>query len=297
MENLTATQHDRLRNLVRRSPVFIGMRVVVHDDRVQVVSPEELEFGLAPVADAVAGSPADEWPGLVDAFLERLLTTLTNGSPELDGPTEELLDRVYARLRPAAGSPVEWWSYAREVAPGLLVVLALDHPAHVAILNDDQVARHGFERLFEAGLENLCRRLPDRYAERDGVYLLQGADHVGSAVLVLPWVVEAVTGAPEFPHGVLVAMPDHDLLIFHVLRDGASARYALGEIARLAAMSYEESANELSPAVYWWSPGAELLAPVAHHAGEGHGVIGEDLVTSFPPEFAALLDELDRVRG
>jgi hypothetical protein len=297
VENLTATQSDRLRNLVRRSPVFIGMRVVVHEDRVQVVSPEELGFGLGPVADAVSGAPADEWADLVDAVLGRLLDTLTNGSPELDGPTGQLLDRVYARLRPAAGSPVEWWRYAREVAPGLLAVLALDHPDHVAILNDDQVARHGFDQLFEAGLHNLCAALPDRYAERDGVYLMQGADHVGSAVLVLPWVVEAVTGAPEFPHGVLVAMPDHDMLIFHVLRDGAGARYALGEIARLAAMSYEDSDHQLSPAVYWWSPGAELLAPVAHHAGEGTGVIGDELVTSFPPEFAALLDELDQVRG
>lgn len=174
MRNLTTSEHERLRNLVRRSPVFIGMRIVVHSDHVEVTEPEELEFGLGPVADAVAGAPAARWPGLVDECLERILGTLAGGSPELDGPTDEVLDRVLARLRPAEGSPVEWWNYADEVAPGLLIVLAMDHPDYVAILSDVQVARHGRDRLLEAGFANLTAQLPDSYATADGVYLLQG---------------------------------------------------------------------------------------------------------------------------
>ncbi|MET0132368.1 MAG: hypothetical protein ABW215_02120 [Kibdelosporangium sp.] len=296
MYNLTTSQAERLRNLVRRSPAFIGMRVVVHQDRVEIVRPEQLVLGLGPVAEAVADAPADQWPDLVDDCLGRMLDALTSGGAELDGPTEQLLDRVYMRLRPVDGSPADWWSYAREIAPGLLGVLALDHPDRIAILNDDQVQRHGFDRLVEAGLNNLCGRLPESYATRDGVYILSGADWVGSTVLVMGWVIEAVTGVPDSPYGALVAMPNHDMLVFHVLRDGAGARYALGEIGRLAAENCENVPNSLSPIVYWWRPEADFLQPVAHQDTGGHGVIGEDLVTDYPADFAYLLGELEHTQ-
>jgi len=294
MRTLTTNEHERLRNLVRRSPAFIGMKIVVHDDQVEVVEPEDLTFGFSPLVDAVADAPADQWPGLVDDCLRRILGALVNGSPELDGPTEQVRERVLARLRPAEGSPVDWWHYAREVAPGLLVVLALDHPDHVAILSDDQVERHGGDDLFEAGFGNLTRQLPDTYTTGDGLYVLSGGDFVASTVLIMPWVLEAVE-VTDRPHGVLVAMPDHQNLIFHVLRDGAGARFALAEIARLAAEYHEDSPNPVSPHVYWMAPDAGYLQPVAHHAGDATGVIGQDLVTQFPPDFAATLDDLDRM--
>jgi hypothetical protein len=300
---LTTNEFERLRNLVRRSPAFSGMRIVVHDDWVEVVEPEELEIGFGPVVNAVAGAPADQWPDLVDDCLERMLGVLIGGTPELDGPTEQILDRVYVRLRPVEGSPEGLWNYAREVAPGLLVVMALDHPDHISILNDEQVQRHGLDRLYDAGIENLCGQLPEKYAECDGVYVLEGGDYVASTVLVMPGVVEAVTGAPDFPYGTLVAMPHHGMLIFHVLRDGAGARYALGEIARLAAECFSDDASgsaPLSPTVHWWRPGAGFLEPVAYHTGDGvlgNAVIGEDFVADYSDEFADVLAELDQVRG
>ncbi|AXB42302.1 hypothetical protein [Amycolatopsis albispora] len=296
MENLTTAQYDRLRNLIRRSPVFSGRRVVVHDDHVEILEPEELVLAFGPVFDAVDGAPMSDWADLVDERLERMIQALVAGSPELDGPTEHLLDRIYARVRPIEGSPVEWWTYAREIAPGLLVVLALDHPDRIAILNDDQVRRHDFDRLVEAGMENLCHQLPEEYATFEGVYVLRGNDYVASTVLVMPWVIEAVTGAAEFPYGALVAMPNHGTLIFHVLRDAAAARGAMREIAEIAAEYYEESAmsgpDQVSRQVYWWEPGAGYLEPVAHHAVNGTGVIGDNLVTGFSREFADLLDAL-----
>ncbi|MET0234378.1 MAG: hypothetical protein ABW224_07050 [Kibdelosporangium sp.] len=295
MYNLTTNQSERLRNLIRRSPAFIGMRVVVHDDHVQVIEPAELEIGLGPVFDAVAGAPADQWPDLVDECLRRIVGVLSGGASELDGPIEEVLDRIYVRLRPADGSPEGWWTYAREIAPGLLVVFALDHPDHIAILNDDQVQRHGVDRLFEAGMDNLCGQLPETYATSEGVYILSGSDYVGSMVLVMPWVVEVVTESPDFPHGVLVAMPNHGTLVFHVLRDGAGARYALGEIARLAAEFAVDTPGGpavLSPNVYWWRPGSQHLEPVARQTGDGNGVIGEDLVTHYSADFEYLLQQL-----
>jgi hypothetical protein len=294
--NLTTSQLERVRNLVRRSPVFIGKRIKVHDDAVEVLEPEDLVLGFGPVFEAVAGAPAEHWPNLVDDRLRRMFELMTGGSPELDGPTEQILNRVYARLRPAEGSPTEWWNYARELAPGVLVVLALDHPDHISLFNDEQVERHGFDRLLEAGLENLYGQLPEKFYESDGVYVLNGSDYVGDMVMVLPGVVHAVTGETALPHGMLVAMPTHQTLVFHILRDGRGARYALGEMARIAAEYYEDSPHDISDKVYWWPAGADTLQPVAHQARQGHGVIGEYLLTQFPPAFAQLLEELDRVR-
>ncbi|OLF06411.1 hypothetical protein [Actinophytocola xanthii] len=294
MRELTRTQHDRLLNLVRRSPAFLGMRVVVHEDRVEVRDPAEVVLGLGPVVDVVVGAPWDQWPDLVDDRLARMLTAVVEGSPELDGPTEGVLERVYARLRPVAGSPTGWWTYAREVAPGLLMVLALDHPDRVAVLNDDQVERHGYDRLLRAGLDNLCTQLPDTYATREDVHVLVGGDHVASTVLVLPWVVEVVIGVVDQPFGVLVGIPDHTTLVFHVLRDGAGARHAVREIARVAADQHARSDVPLSREVYWWRPGSPTLEPVAQRAGTADGVLGEDLVTRYPPGFVELLEELDR---
>lgn len=269
------------------------MRVVVHDDHVEVVSPEQLEFGLGPVYDAVSDAPPHQWADIVDDCLRRILGALTNGSPELNGPTERLLDRVYARLRPADGSPVDWWNYAQEVAPDLLMVLALDHPDRIAILNDSQVERHGYDRLLAAGLDNLCRHLPEAYAANEGVYVLSGDEYVASGLLIMPWVVEAVTGSADLPYGVLVAVPNHTMLVFHVLQDNAGVAYALGEIAHLAAEYYDESTG-LSPQVYWWSPGAQAMEPVARLADDATGVIGEDLVTHYSAGFADLLQRLPR---
>ncbi|MBE1470300.1 hypothetical protein [Kibdelosporangium phytohabitans] len=294
MDTLTTAQHDRLLNLVRRSPAFIGMRVVVHDDLVRVVDPHELEIGLGPVFDAVTGVPVDQWADLVDDRLNRIVGALVNGESELDGPVEHVIDRIYARLRPAEGSPVEWWTYAPEIAPGLLMVLALDHSDRVAILNDDQVRRYGYDQLIQAGLDNLCGQLPETYAISADVYVLTGGDYVGSAVLVMPWVVEAVTGDREYPDGVLVAMPNHGTLLFHVLREGAAARYAMGEIARVAAGFHADDSGpgQLSPYVYWLPSGAGYLEPVAHFDGDANGVIGEDVTTHYSADFAAVLNGL-----
>ncbi|WP_143231162.1 hypothetical protein [Actinosynnema sp. ALI-1.44] len=294
MSTLTTAQHDRLMNLVRRSPAFIGMRVVVHEDRVQVVEPHELEIGLGPVFDAVEGVPMAQWADLVDDRLNRVVDVLVNGDSDLDGPVEHVIDRIYARLRPVEGSPVEWWTYAPEIAPGLLMVLALDHPDRVAILNDDRVRQYGYDQLIQAGLDNLCGQLPETYAVSDDVYILTGGEYVGSTVLVMPWVVEAVTGEREYPDGVLVAMPNHGTLIFHVLRDGAAARYAMGEIARLAAGFHADASGPapLTPYVYWLPSGAGYLEPVAHFDGDANGVIGEDVVTHYSADFATVLNGL-----
>ncbi|MFI7673159.1 hypothetical protein [Actinophytocola sp. NPDC049390] len=285
MHLLTAAQQDRLRHLARRSPAFIGMRVIVHDDHVEVTHPESLELGFETLSATLANTPAGQWPEVVDEHFQRTIALGTQDSSDIEGPTEVVLQHTYLRLAPADTGVADVASYADEITPGLLRVLAFDRPESIVVMRDEDVRRHGFDQLFDAGLENLAGELPDRYLESEGVYYLQGSDYVGSLVLVIPWVIEAVTGVADAPHGALVAMPARDQFLFHPIRDRDTAGVlaALDEIGQLTAECHANSAHQLSSRVYWWRPmPVGGLETVGHHNGAG-------MVTYYSDDFEDVL--------
>jgi hypothetical protein len=248
------------------------MRVVVHDDHVEVTHPESLVLGFESISATLAGAPAGQWPDLVDEYFRRIIAFGTADRSDVEGPTEAVLQRTYLYLTTSDSEASEVASYAGEITPGVLQVLAFDRPDHIVIMTDEDVRRHGFDQLFDAGARNLAGELPDRSLESDGVYYLRGSDYVASLVLVIPWVIEAVTGVADAPYGALVAMPARDQFLFHVIRDrdteGVLA--ALDEIGRLAAECYENSSHQLSSLVCWWRPmPVAALEPVGHHNGVG----------------------------
>ncbi|MGW6444289.1 hypothetical protein [Lentzea sp. NPDC055074] len=272
MHLLTTAQQDRLRHLARRSPAFIGMRIAVHDDHVEIIHPEPLELGFESLSASLAGVPADEWPDLVDEHFRRAVALGTRDGSDLEGPSDVVLQRTYLRLATSDSGVSEVASYAGEITPGLLQVFALDRPDSIVVMRDEDVLRHGYDQLYDAGAENLARELPDGYFEADGVYYLQGSDYVGSLVLIIPWVIEAVTGVAEAPHGALVAMPARDQFVFSVIRDQDTAGVlaALDEVGRLTAECHANSAFQLSSRVYWWRPlPVGGLETVGHHDGAG----------------------------
>lgn len=263
VHQLNTQQQDRLRRLARRSPAFIGMKIQVHDDHVEVLEPHELQLGFDSVAARLAGTREDDWADAVDDYFRRIIEVITSGSAELNGPTEDILDHVYQRLLP---SDMEFFpDYASPIAPDLVWTLAFDRPDTIEVLGDAHVQRHGLEQLSEAGLANLCREVPERVAVGPGdIHVLEGSDYVGSLVLVMPWLTELICEEPEPPYGVLVAAPSRNVTIFHVIRGGVESRYAIGEIARLAAECADDASHPLSRAVHWWRPGR--LEPV--HASD-----------------------------
>jgi len=288
VRQLTTPQRERLRRLVRRSPAFIGKRVEVHDDRVEVVHPEPVTLGFDSLSALVADTPPDRWPDMVDGYLERIIALSTTEPAALDGPTEAVLEHTYLRLMSTDYDDVEFPSYAAEIVPGLLQLFAFDLPDAILTMNDDRVRQHGYDRLFDAGVDNLCRQMPDQYAEHDGVIVLQGSDYVGSLALVMPWVVEALTGDSALPNGALVAMPARDSMILHIPRDRAQVLRALEEMARIAAEMFAGSSHPLSARVYWCrtAPVGQFEA-VAHHDAQG-------VVTYYPDDFANMLHDVDR---
>jgi hypothetical protein len=290
---LTTTQQDRLRHLARRSPAFIGMRVVVHHDHVEVTQPEPLELGFESLSATLADAPAGQWPDLVDEYFRRAIAFATEDNSDIEGPTELVLQRTYVRLAPSDSGVAEVASYADEITPGLLRVLAFDRPDVIMTMRDEDVRRHGFDQLYDAGMANLARELPEEYLEAEGVYYLRGSDYVGSLVLVIPWVIEAVTGVADAPHGALVAMPARDQFVFYVLRDQdtAGALAALEEVGRITAECHANSAHQLSSRVYWWRPmPVGGLETVGHHDGIG-------MVTYYSDDFEDVLFTLGLQHG
>jgi hypothetical protein len=248
------------------------MRIVVHDDHVEVTHPESLVLGFEALSATLAGAPAGQWPELVDEHFRRIIALGTADRSDVEGPTEAVLQRTYLYLIPSDSEAAEAASYAGEITPGVLQVFAFDRSDSVVIMTDEDVRRHGYDALYDAGGMNMARQLPDRYFETDGVYYLRGSDFVASLVLVMPWVVETLTGVADTPHGALVAMPARDQLIFHVIRDRDTAGVlaALDEVGRLAAECYANSAYQISSRVYWWRPTpVGALETVGHHNGVG----------------------------
>jgi hypothetical protein len=256
---LTSEQQDRLRRLARRSPAFLGMKIQVHDDHVEVLEPHDLELGFETLAARLLDTPEDDWADAVDDYFRYVIDVITSDAAELDGPTEDVLGHVYQRLLP---SDMEFFpEYAFPIAPDLVWTLAFDRPDTIAVLNDEHVQRHGFERLSEAGLANLCREVPEQVAVGEGdINVLEGSDYVGSLLLVMPWLTELICAEPEPPYGVLVGAPSRNVTIFHMIRGGVESRYAIGEIGRIAAECADDASHPLSRAVHWWRPGR--LEPV-----------------------------------
>lgn len=170
-----------------------------------------------------------------------------------DLPEDVLLSRTYLRLMEGFRPGPDWWRYALETVPGTLEVVVLDHPELMAVFNDEQVARRGHERLRAAGLRNLAREEPDAQVI-DGVFVLTGSDYTASTALVLPDMIARVTGETEFGNGVLVSMPERQILTYHLPRD-ESIHQALQTMVNITLSEFDDGHKPISRHVYWWDRG------------------------------------------
>lgn len=171
-----------------------------------------------------------------------------------DAPDEELFSHTYLRLMEGWRPSPDSWRYALETVPGTLEVVMLDLPELMVTFNDEEVARRGHDRLRAAGLRNLARERPESRVV-DGVYVLIGSDYTASTALVLPEMIANVSGETEFPNGVLVSMPERQMLTYHLPRD-ESLHVALQTMINVTLNEFDEGHKPISRHVYWWDRGA-----------------------------------------
>ncbi|MEU8487480.1 immunity 49 family protein [Streptomyces sp. NPDC048641] len=284
---LNVPQAERLRSLT--ADHFLarhGVSPTVTGDAVQ------LEGRLSPLsnlAQRCRRSAEEDWPGIV----EQHFAGLENASQGGESCTE-LLERTCWRLLPDdafAGDTADGFRYARPVAEGLLAALALDAPTSVRILDDQDVARVGPERLWAAGRTNLLRR-PVEHDEFRGpqgalMHSVYGDSFfVSSKVLVLPELVRESTGRELPDAGALVVLPTRHLLAFHPIVDG-SVVDAVNDLGAYAIGAYEDGPGALSPRLYWWHQGRLVSLTVFDHEARSFSVV--------PPQ--ELLDLMRSLRG
>jgi hypothetical protein len=258
---LDADRAARLRMLVHRAFAEQGVEVVVHEDH--VVDVNGRRFGLANLAAVCHRSDKDKrWPSLVEDHVVTILRAVDAPDPFADATFEGVRARTVCRVYDRASLPDPLLhTYVRDLAPGLVEVLALDLPDSVAVFRDEHVeACGGLPALRAIGMINLAAEPVDQHKV---LHTPEGADlhaftgnsmFVASKVLLLEVLLSEALGITETLDGVLVALPNRHELVLHILRD-ANAVHALHALAGYTAETFVETPGPLTPFVYWWRKG------------------------------------------
>jgi len=252
---LTVGEAQELRRLVEAAFARAGHDVTVYVDHVE--DRRGTTFGLWNIAAFCRGADPSEWAGLIDEHVQRV-TTPPVGLGELT--LDELEAALHLRLV-AAGSVADpdGLGYARQVAPGLLEVLAVDLPDSVEPLPREALAGLGTLRdVLELARDNLRAVLTgDDLTARTitgaggSLTLVTSPSYfTASLALVLPDAIERLTGEVDRGDGVLVAVPDRHELLYLVIGDPQAAD-ALDEMSGMARWAFEQASGPLSPDVFW----------------------------------------------
>jgi len=254
LTHFTLVEAREFRRLVAAAFAKVGHDVTVYPDRVE--DRAGTAFGLWNIAALCRGVDRTEWRDLVGGHVESV-TTPTRGLAELS--PHEVRASLYLRLVDAASvSEPDRLGYARQVASGLLEVLAVDLPDSVVTLSRDDLAGLGtLAELLDRGRANLRALLAGdvalgAVADARGSFTAVNdrSFFTASLALVLPEAVERISGEADRGPGILLAVPDRHQLLYRVI-DAPSAAAALRDIFDAARWAFHEASGPLSPNVYW----------------------------------------------
>ena len=191
---------------------------------------------------------------------------------------EAVRAHLYPRLRWAADLPEPVPSYAARPLPGVVELAAIDHPTHVTDLLSDEAVEQlgGWPAAREAAMANL-RALPALHQDTiqavpgradSVVHVLTSSDYFGpSRVLVLPEVLSTL-GLERPAHGVLVAVPNQQLLALHPVA-GPGVVAALQLLARISTGEHDQLPGALSRHVYFVPASGAAAEQVTSFAEDG----------------------------
>ena len=203
---------------------------------------------------------------------------------------KEVLRHTYLRLFAADSLPdPSWYPYAREVAPGIVELIALHRHRMSFWFREEDVERFGgVDVLREAGLGNL-RILPVEHRElmespEGGRFLVLSGNssYTSSRILTLDRLVDVLYLDAGVPHGVLAVIPNRHEVGVHVIRDDT----VLPTLINLATFAWKGTVSApgpLSPNVYWVNQ--DRFQEVAVCGGSG-------VEFRFSPEFQSVMTEV-----
>lgn len=259
---LTIGDARDLTELARSAFAAEGLEVVP-DGRGALIG-DQRTFGLANLAALVAQHPRRRWPNLARRHARGVLAVHEGDEDPLD--IEAIRPNILLKLRP--GDDLEQVAtYAPEILPGILLLVAIDHPDHVRELFSDETIEElgGWEELRDIALGNLRRLGPPDHetiqadpAEPDStVHLFGSDDFFGAARLAILPEVLAHVGIERPSHGTLIAVPNRHLLLVHPL-EGPGLVSAVQLMVRLASSEYHGHTGPLSPQVFYRSADGEV---------------------------------------
>lgn len=260
---LEVEEAERLRALVRVEFGGRGREVAVFADH--VTDDAGHEFGLANLAEQIAGRSEREWAPIVAEHVDRVLEP----AETFEGLSPDDL-REALRVQLVASSTVSDPARFASVVPlpgDLSALLALDLPDTVAAVAADRLGHLGtaeevgawaLGRLWSlAGYSNLETQV---YGEGAVSVRRVYSDSyfTASLALVLERLVQRFEKRQLGPDGALVAVPHRHLVVYRVL-DGTGGTELLSLLLRTAIDERSEAAGGISPNVYWvrgatWTP-------------------------------------------
>lgn len=287
---MTVTTADAFRTQVHRTFGELGIEVTMHPDH--AVDDLRREFGLWNLATQCVDHGHDEWPAIIRRHVETILASMDAADPFDDAEPDDIRSRTLVRLYPEDMLPSLDAYPHRELAPGVVEMLALDLPETVTIFDRRRADEHGgWEALHATGIANL-RALPAEAVQTiegpDGARfhaLLGDSVHTASRAVLLPELIPQLTGEEPGQHGWLMSVPNRHQVVWHVPHDHTVLAVA-SAMAHFAYFGHRESAGAISPHLYWWN-GVEYeqltqideSGAIAIHAGPRFVEVLDALVT------------------
>ncbi len=231
-----------------------------------------------------------QWRQVIHDYLDRIFAANEGDTQRMLGLGARSFSEVAGRLR-ARLYPQALLSQAKDILcrpgpEGTIEALVLDLPTAVRTISAVEAERWGLtpDSLFEAGRDSLRRALPERVQQfavgnEIVLHIFSGDSYYTASGLLIA----DDLFPPHLPHGALVSIPRHDVLIAHYIHNIGVVE-ALGIMARVATQMHEEEPGALTTNIYWYIDGECVHIPCE---------LTEDGVEFSPPEaFEALLESL-----
>ncbi|MBT2531359.1 hypothetical protein J7E83_04305 [Arthrobacter sp. ISL-48] len=254
----TYSKANEFRAIAREVFAEMGLEVQVHPGH--AVDDSGREFGFWNVGATCYQQPQSTWRGVIAEHLRRVLASFEAPDPFDVLASQDVPLRTFARLYDETSIPGINSYPHRELAPGIVEMLALDLPDTVAVFNHDNANKFGgWEALQRQGIENLrsleIEQLETLPAPGGGTFnaLLGESVYTASRALLLPDLATELTGQrvqKEF--GWLMSIPNRHQVAWHII-ESAAVVSALNGMARFTAMGYADAPGSVSPHVFWWN--------------------------------------------
>lgn len=250
----TLTEEDRsvILQMVQQEFAQHG-REVVPDGRGGLHGIDGRAYGTGNIEASLRLTPREHWHEVVANHVRIMDSTIDSpGARSL----AEVRDRVYLRLREQSRLPSPP-DYGSPVLPGIVGMVAIDHPEHTEELGGID-SFGSWEEIEPLAIENI-RRLPpmqhapvpvDANRPDTTIHVFDTTDFFGPSRIYALDQLTARIGSPEPALGLLVIVPNRHVIALHEIR-GEGGMLAMNGMVNLALAQYNERPGALSPHVFY----------------------------------------------